>query len=125
MERNTRQREAIRDVLREAGAPLSPREVHASARKKVRGVGIATVYRTLKSLLDEGFLVSVELPGETPRYELSGKEHHHHFTCTACKRVFEIHGCPGDLKHLVPEGFVLTDHDVVLSGLCAACARRR
>ena len=33
------------------------------------------------------------------RYEMT-KPHHHHFKCRTCDGVFEIAGCPGDLKKL-------------------------
>ncbi|MGH9361888.1 MAG: Fur family transcriptional regulator [Thermoanaerobaculia bacterium] len=122
MERDTRQRRAIRDVLLAAGRPLSPHEVLAAARRQVRGLGIATVYRTLKGLVEQGSLAAVELPGEPPRYELSGKGHHHHFHCRGCGRVFELEGCPEGLKRLTPRGFALEAHEVVLYGRCAGCA---
>jgi Fur family transcriptional regulator, ferric uptake regulator len=122
MERDTRQRRAIRDVLLAAGRPLSPHEVLAGAKRKVRGLGIATVYRTLKGLVDQGWLAAVELPGEPPRYELAGKGHHHHFHCRGCGRVYELEGCPEGLKRLAPKGFSLETHEVVLYGRCAACA---
>ena len=47
MERETRQRRAIRHVIEEAGRPLSPHEVLKGAQVYPR-LGIATVYRTLK-----------------------------------------------------------------------------
>ena len=71
---------------------------------------------------ETGWLVPVELPGEAPRYERAGIAHHHHFRCRSCARVFEIHGCPGDLRELTPEGFRLESHDVTLYGQCARCA---
>ncbi|MBU6414353.1 MAG: transcriptional repressor [Planctomycetes bacterium] len=120
-ERNTRQRSVIREVLEEADRPLSPPEIYEAAKSRHKGLGMATVYRAVKSLVDEGWLTTVELPGESARYELAGKAHHHHFTCRKCRRVFEIHGCPGELSHLLPTGFKLETHDVVLGGLCAAC----
>lgn len=121
-ERNTKQRAVIREVLEEADRPLSPPEIYEAAKSRHKGLGMATVYRAVKSLVDEGWLTTVELPGESARYELAGKAHHHHFTCRKCRRVFEIHGCPGELSHLLPAGFKLETHDVVLGGLCAACA---
>jgi len=48
MVRNTRQGNAIRQMLKKAGRPLSAQEVHSMAQKKVPGLGIATVYRNLK-----------------------------------------------------------------------------
>ncbi len=123
MERQTRQRQAIRDALHHAGRPLSPAEVHALARPSVRGLGMATVYRSIKALVDAGELVTVELPGEPARYESAGKHHHHHFHCRTCKKVYEVEGCPDDIESLVPRGFALEHHEVVLYGRCAACRR--
>ncbi len=122
MERNTRQRDAIRQVFEATPRPLGPHEVLEAGRSQVSKLGIATVYRTINSLVDSGWLVPVELPGEAPRYERAGSAHHHHFSCRACNRVFEIHGCPGDLSELTPAGFRLESHEVVLYGLCARCA---
>lgn len=122
MERDTRQRQAIRAALERADRPLSPKEVLSASRRRVRSLGIATVYRTLNSLLEEGWLAEVVLPGEPSRYEVAGKVHHHHFICEGCDRVFEVHACPGDMKSLVPEGFAMSRHELVLYGECAECA---
>lgn len=121
MQRETRQRRAIRRVLLEADRPLGPGEVLASARRHCPGLGTATVYRALRALLTDGWLAPVALPGEAPRYELAGKRHHHHFHCRACGRVFELAGCPADLGRLTPTGFQLEAHDLVLYGRCAGC----
>jgi len=122
MQRETRQRRAIRRIFEETEHPLSPRELLEAARDHVSGIGIATVYRNLKSLQEDGWLVPVDLPGEPPRYEVAGKEHHHHFHCRICDRVFEVEGCPGNLKSVTPDGFQLERHEFVLYGLCEACA---
>jgi Fur family ferric uptake transcriptional regulator len=121
VERNTRQRQAIRNALEKADRPLGPLEVLKAARIFAPGLGIATVYRTLKGLVEEGWLVAVDLPGEPPRYETAGKTHHHHFRCRRCDRVYEIRGCPPDLKRLAPRGFRLEGHEIVLYGLCTTC----
>ena len=122
MERNTRQRDTIRNVFAGSKQPLSPFEVLIAGRQSLRGLGIATVYRTINSLVDDGWLNAVELPGDAPRYEKAGSGHHHHFQCRGCSGVFEIRGCPGDLTSLTPDGFVLEGHEVVLYGQCSVCA---
>lgn len=123
MERDTRQRRAIRAALEQAGRPLGAPELLEAARPLAPGIGMATVYRTLKGLVAAGELVAVELPGEAPRYEAAGKQHHDHFRCRSCARVYEVADCPVTLPKL-PKGFVLEGHETVLVGLCAACARR-
>jgi Fur family transcriptional regulator, ferric uptake regulator len=121
MQRETRQRKAIRRVFKEAGHPLSPRELHDAAQAYVEGLGIATVYRNIRALEEAGWLEPVELPGEPARYEVAGKGHHHHFHCRECDKVYEVEGCPGNLKEVTPEGFQLERHEFVLYGLCEAC----
>lgn len=124
MQRSTRQRHAIRSVIRGARRPLSPQEVLEGARRSVRALGLATVYRNLKRLVDEGAVQVITLPGESPRYELRESGHHHHFQCTTCRRVYDVPGCPGDLRRMAPRGFRVEHHDVTLYGRCSDCGRR-
>ncbi len=122
MERDTPQRRAIREVLTRAGRPMSPAEVLDAAKALATGLGIATVYRNLKLLTESGWLCSVDLPGETTRYEVSGKPHHHHFLCRECDRAFEVvEHCPGNQRFSAPSGFRVEAHEIVLYGVCATC----
>lgn len=121
VERDTSQRRAIRRVFQEADRPLSTNDVLTGAKKHKANIGIATVYRTLKLLLDCGWLAIVRLPGEPPRYEVADKPHHHHFHCRLCGRVVEVPGSEDLLVELVPPGFVLEHHDLVLHGRCSEC----
>ena len=123
MERKTRQRDAIREVFEEHARPMGPVDVHEFAKSKVPGMGIATVYRNLKALIDEEYLTTIELPGIGGLlYERADKHHHHYFYCRECNRFFDIEACPGDLNKLLPTGFALENHEIMLSGLCDQCA---
>ena len=121
--RSTRQRRAIRAIFEKINRPLGPQEVLDAVSTEVEGVGIATVYRNIKGLVEEGWLATVELPGEPARYERAGKAHHHHFRCLVCSSVFELPACGLNLKSLAPPGFKVTDHDVILFGSCAGCVQ--
>jgi Fur family ferric uptake transcriptional regulator len=120
MERSTKQREAIRQALQAADRPLLASEVLVLAQQTVPSLGIATVYRTIKALVEQESLQVVELPGENPRFEFA-HGHHHHFCCKACGKVFDVHACPGDFSGLVPPGFEVSDHELTLYGRCAEC----
>lgn len=123
MQRNTRQRSAIRDAIAQADRPLLRHQVLDAARHHVPGLGIATVYRNLKLLVAEGELQPANLPGENPRFELVGHQlHHHHFQCRHCQRVFDVHACPGNLARMAPQGCTVEDHDLILYGRCKDCA---
>jgi Fur family transcriptional regulator, ferric uptake regulator len=123
--RNTKQKNAIRAAFVETGRPLSPEEVLSYAQRSVMDLSIATVYRNLKIMVDEKWLTAVQLPGEPPRYEISGKAHHHHFWCNDCGKVYELEGCTPRLKAKLPRGFRALHHDLLLYGTCAACVPGR
>jgi Fur family ferric uptake transcriptional regulator len=125
MERNTRQRTAIREAIAQAGRPLLPQEVLQAAQPGAPGLSIATVYRNLRTLVEDGLLRTVVLPGENARYELADTGHHHHFQCRLCQRVFEVEACPGNLASLAPAGFTVEDHDLTLYGRCCDCGPAR
>jgi len=121
-QRQTRQREVIETMLQQADRPLLPKELLNNAQQSLPQLGIATVFRTLKKMVDEGRAKVVCLPGDSPRYERSDLGHHHHFKCQKCECIFDINGCPGHLEQLLPKGFQLTDHEMTLYGRCADCA---
>ncbi len=150
MERHTRQRQAVVDALMCSGQALSPQDLLEQAKIAVPTLNLSTVYRQIKGLQDAGQIVRVELPGQPPRFEMAAhakaptavvhehaahamagrassahadaaSQHHHHFHCTACDRVFPIHACPGPMNDLAPPGFEVQRHDLTLRGRCASC----
>ena len=100
MKRVTRQRTEILRVIDEAQRPLSPQEILEAGRAAIPSLSIATIYRNLRDLQQDGMIQAVALPGDSPRYESlhAHAHHHHHFQCTRCQKVFDIHGCPGSLQ---------------------------
>jgi Fur family ferric uptake transcriptional regulator len=119
--RNTRQKDAIRGALTEADRPLSPEETLAGAQRAVKGISLATVYRNINAMLADRWLVAVDIPGEATRYEVAGKDHHHHFHCNDCGKLFELAGCEVQVKPKLPKGFQATGHEFFVYGTCAEC----
>ncbi|NYF77797.1 Fur family transcriptional regulator [Granulicella arctica] len=120
--RKTRQKDAIRTAFLEADRPLSPDEALQEAQKLVEGVSVATVYRNINSLLEDKWLVPIDLPGQAARYEVAGKEHHHHFQCTVCMKTYELSGCALQVKPKLPRGFKATGHEFFVYGTCVDCS---
>ena len=122
--RDTAQQRAIRHAVESARRPLSVGEIHEAASVRAPGLGVRTVYRVLARLLDDGEIVSVAVPGQPDRYEPASvaAEHHHHFRCESCDRVFDVGACPGGLSDMLPAGFELRGHEVSLWGRCDECA---
>jgi len=55
--------------------------------KDLPTVGRATVYRTVKLLLDAGVICKLAMPNGEPTYALARIEHHHHTICVGCGTV--------------------------------------
>ena len=123
MKRKTRQRIVLCDVFTMACRPLKPQEVVALAQQSIPTLGIATVYRAIKDLVAEGWLVPVGVAGSI-RYELATLGYHHHFYCQACDRTFDVPGCNDSPAKLAPEGFVVSSHELTLNGTCSSCTGR-
>ncbi len=125
MIRSTRQKRAIESVLAEQKNPLTAPEIQKLAHKDAPGIGLATVYRSLKSLAEDSRVVSVEIPGQAPRYERANKGHHHHFLCRICEGVFELDKCLDGIKTMAPRRFRVEDHEIILYGSCETCLSKK
>ncbi|MFA4987267.1 MAG: transcriptional repressor [Candidatus Brocadiia bacterium] len=122
--RNTRQRDAIRNVFLSHVRPMSPAEILKHARGYAPKVGIATVYRNLKELCDDGFLTAIDVPGVAGSYyEQASRSTPQHFLCTKCQKLYPARGRISAIEKMVPDGFELSTHKVFLFGSCRECLK--
>lgn len=123
-QRQTRQRDAIFQVIEETSGPLAVEEIHQRAKKNLPKLGIATVYRALKLMLESRQIQQVNMPSGETRYESAHLGHHDHFQCRLCHKVFDLDICPLQLKTgtILPGGYMVEGHELTISGLCAKCA---
>lgn len=124
MKRTTKQRSAILSTIKKTGAPLSVEEIFNSVLPEIPKINLSTIYRNLKTLIEEKAVKAVEIPGELPRYEMVQEKHFHHFFCEMCERLFNISFCPDNILAMVPSGFKMTSHSITLRGHCSSCLER-
>ena len=84
--RSTAPRQAIISHLERKEAGFTVEEIS----DELPSVGRATVYRTIKLLLEEGVICKLALMDGAPKYSLSRNEHHHHTVCIKCGSVGEF-----------------------------------
>tara|TARA_B100000315_G_scaffold258389_1_gene310274 strand:- start:307 stop:750 length:444 start_codon:yes stop_codon:yes gene_type:complete len=132
--------EQLLDTLEEQGyRSTSPRRAVAHAiaaqqrhftAEELRGllpaVGRATVYRSLKLLVESGVLCRVLLEDGTLHYQLSHRGHHHHLLCVDCGASEDLLGC--DIEALLQElssahDFQISGHWLEVYGRCLRCVR--
>jgi Fe2+ or Zn2+ uptake regulation protein len=121
--RLTRQRKAILEVLSGTSMHLTAEEVCVLVRAKCPGTNLATVYRNLGLMADEGLVGKVNLGEGRSRFEANA-DHHHHLVCLACGRVEEMEECPVRLDEtaFARSRFRLVRHRFEAFGYCADCS---
>jgi Fur family transcriptional regulator, ferric uptake regulator len=85
----TQQRELIVDAFLRTQDHLSIDELLARVRRKNPKVGYATVYRTLRLLVDSGLASARHFDEGQTRYEPAGA-HHDHLICVKCNLILEF-----------------------------------
>jgi Fur family ferric uptake transcriptional regulator/Fur family peroxide stress response transcriptional regulator len=123
--RATSQRLVMHRLLRERNRHLTAEELLDEASARLPGISLPTVYSTLELFEELGVVHRVNGGGGTLLWDTRGDDHHH-LVCRRCGRVEDI-DTPLDLsgarRSARRAGFAADRAEVVVSGLCADCAR--
>jgi Fur family transcriptional regulator, ferric uptake regulator len=118
----TVQRKLIISEFFRAGGHITAEELFRLTKKKDAGVGLASVYRTINSLVESGLAVERRFLDKTSVYEIHEQGHHHdHLICTRCRKIFEFENDKIEALQLEVAkslGFSLQDHRLELYGYC-------
>ena len=68
-------------------------------------------------MLEEKWLVPAGIPGQSPRYEVTGKAPHHQFQCNDCGKLFDLAGCEVSVKAQTASR---VSREMAMSSLCMA-----
>ncbi|WP_432506177.1 Fur family transcriptional regulator [Kineococcus arenarius] len=125
--RSTKQRSAVSAALDEADAFVSAQDLHARLRARGDSVGLATVYRALQALAEDGDVDVLRTDDGEAVYRRCSTGHHHHLVCRSCGRTVEVEGPTVEswARRVGAEhGFTQVEHVVEVFGVCAACSAR-
>lgn len=117
----TAQREIIVDQFFRTHDHVSIDDLLAKVRRRQPKVGYATVYRTLKLLVESGLAVERQFGDGQARYEVVG-DHHDHLICTKCSLILEFEDAEIErLQERIAQrlgNFSVIRHRHELYGLC-------
>lgn len=119
--RMTQIRETLIGFLMDQKGHWHVQDMGERVTKKYPNIGIATVYRTVNLLADEGFLTKTDMGTGPARYEVMPQDHHDHLTCLDCGLIFEFENEKiEELQKKVSSqlGFKLANHTMELYGHC-------
>ena len=124
-ERQTVQKNIIYAALCELGDHPTADEVYRQVQLTRPGVSLATVYRVLNRMAEQGTILRISVDGGADRYDHRAARHFH-VCCTVCGRVDDVvMPDPGDLVGAVTDaaGYRLESATVLLRGLCPSCQK--
>jgi Fur family transcriptional regulator, ferric uptake regulator len=128
MKRRTWQRDAVREALAVSPGFVSAQTLHSALRERGSSIGLATVYRALNDLAQEGEADSLQQEGESLYRACTPGSHHHHLICRSCGKTVEIEADAVEAwakEVAVGHGFVEPSHVVDIFGVCAGCVADR
>jgi Fur family ferric uptake transcriptional regulator len=118
----------IIDAITKSPNHVSAEEVYAEVQKKFQSTNIATVYRTLELLWEEGLICRNDLSEGTIVYSPLAHGPHIHLVCRHCGSVFETDAENlTTIKELIREKFSFNadlDH-ISIFGLCNDCRNKK
>ncbi len=122
--RITPQREMVIDIIAHTDRHLSAEEIFTELKTRTQATNIATVYRTLEMLWEEGFACRNDLSEGKIVYATHKHGPHIHLVCRFCNQIIDAdpeilqplgeslraqHNFEADLQHLS------------IFGICAQC----
>lgn len=117
----TPQRLAIVHIISRYGH-ITIEALHQEILKQFNSVSLATIYKNINTMTEEGLLLEVKLPNEKSVYEVV-KNRHAHLKCEACGDVEDMVLDTDEIFANLAQGhnFKINHSDVVLSGICGKC----
>ena len=123
-QRFTEQRAAVFRFLAATDSHPTADEVFLAVRSEVPAVSLATVYKSLETLVGCGLATKLTYGDGSARYD-GRMDPHHHARCLQCSRIFDVAGrLPEDrISELRDgaDGFRVTGYRLELTGYCALC----
>jgi Fe2+ or Zn2+ uptake regulation protein len=126
-QRSTPQRHVILRELRRRAHHATVDEIRSAVRDQLPGTSTPTVYATLELLVELGLARRIDTGGGGALYD-ARTEPHQHMVCRVCGGVqdLDVDLDAGPLLSAAgATGFRADGVELVISGLCAGCARRR
>lgn len=124
--RRSRQRDIVLEVVRSTFEHPTADWIYRAARKRLPSVGLGTVYRNLKALVDAGLIREVRTVDESVRYDGNTGEHYH-IRCVGCGRMTDL---PVSVDRRI-EGlarsatkYAIVGHAVEVQGVCPNCQKQ-
>ncbi len=122
----TNQRGVILTTMLKSGKHLSTDEIYQKVRSVDASIGHATVFRTVKLLVEAEIASTIDFGDRITRYQITyGHTHHDHLVCVSCGKFIEAdNGELAELQQKLKESynFTMLRHKIKILGICEDCS---
>lgn len=130
MKKYSKQRQLVYESLKTRKDHPTVEMIYQDLKKENPSIGIATVYRNVSELCEDGKVKRIKTKDASDRYDGNDMKHIH-MECNNCHEIFDIKLDDTEDKNLDNEfnkmlksiDAQLLDHEIWLTGLCAKCKK--
>lgn len=119
----TKQRELILDTIMQSSTHPTADELFQEIRVKLPKISLATVYRNLNMLAEDGIIKKIEMPDMPDRFDWRVTIHDH-LVCEGCGKIFDFTLSDALDKQIERvSGMQVRQYSLVAKGLCSHCSK--
>lgn len=110
------------NIIRNSERHMTAEELFLQCKNDNIRISLASVYRNLGTMAEDGLIKKVSIPGESDRYDKTMIPHGH-LICKKCKQVKDTH--VRDLQHILEMsvGSEIDSYDLCIYYVCPECRR--
>ncbi len=126
MNAGSRYKEVIIGVLKNTRSHPTAEWIYRRVKREVPSVGMATIYRNLNALTNEGQINAIASTNGTNHFD-GNVDEHYHIRCIRCGRIIDIdEPVDGEIEARIAAktGFRVYGHSLQLIGLCPSCQKQ-
>lgn len=120
LRKHSKKRDIILEVLRSTKTHPTAQWIYEKSKNTIPGLSLATVYRNLRQLKEDGLVISAGVVEGEERFD-GFYEPHPHFICERCGSVIDLN-YQNDVKdYIEEEGNHINYNKTVFYGTCKNC----
>ena len=122
----SKQRELVLKTLQQNMVHPTADYVYELLKKELPSLSLATVYRNLNQLAENGMIRKIEGLDGAIHFD-HNLEKHYHFICTKCNKVYDVpYDVAPDLADKVSAqtGLIIENYDISFKGICPECHKK-
>ena len=124
MKNYSKQRDDLLSILKNSKSHPTAEELYEKVKEKIPNVSRGTVYRNLKDLVDEDYIIKISMADGADRYDYIHKKHNH-VICKYCGKVkdfeYDFDSKKAKLSVLEQTGMESLLDGIIVYGICEKC----